>query len=103
MVKLLLIVGALVLLWRLAFGNWPWNLAATKRTPDARVESVREARRILGVRENANRDTIADAHRKLAARHHPDRGGDPVEASRINAARDLLIGRPVANSDEAEK
>lgn len=35
-------------------------------------------------------EEIEDAYRKLAMQHHPDRGGDPQEMARINAARDDL-------------
>lgn len=35
-------------------------------------------------------DEIEDAYRKLAMQHHPDRGGNPQEMARINAARDDL-------------
>lgn len=33
--------------------------------------------------------TIEDAHRRLAMKHHPDRGGDTEKMARINRARDL--------------
>jgi hypothetical protein len=36
------------------------------------------------------RDQIDEAHRRLAAEHHPDRGGDNEKMARINAARDEL-------------
>lgn len=36
------------------------------------------------------RDQIDEAHRRLAAEHHPDRGGDTHQMARINAARDEL-------------
>lgn len=36
----------------------------------------------------ATRAQITDAHRRLAMKHHPDRGGDPDRMSDINAARD---------------
>lgn len=36
------------------------------------------------------RQQIDDAHRRLASKHHPDKGGDSNEMGRINAARDEL-------------
>ena len=36
-------------------------------------------------------EQVEDAYRRLAMRHHPDRGGDPKEMARINAARDELL------------
>lgn len=37
---------------------------------------------------HATRAQISDAHRRLAMRHHPDRGGDAERMADINAARD---------------
>lgn len=39
------------------------------------------------------RAEIDEAYRKLAMKHHPDRGGDPQAMARINAARDELYAR----------
>lgn len=101
MLKIALFLGAAVILWRLAFGSWPWTMAGTQRKPPtARVESVKEARRILGVSSDASHTEIATAHRALVSRIHPDKGGDPIAAARANAARDLLIGRPVTTDDD---
>jgi hypothetical protein len=44
---------------------------------------------VLELRDhNATRAQITDAHRRLAMRHHPDRGGDAERMANINAARD---------------
>jgi len=48
---------------------------------------------ILGVSANASRAEIDAAYRRLAATHHPDRGGDGQEMARINAARDEGLER----------
>ncbi len=37
------------------------------------------------------REQVEDAFRRLAMKHHPDRGGDASEMARINAARDQLL------------
>ena len=42
---------------------------------------------VLGVAENATCEEIDAAYRRLAALHHPDRGGDNAQMARINAAR----------------
>nr|WP_255774503.1 molecular chaperone DnaJ [Microbulbifer zhoushanensis] len=53
--------------------------------------TVAEARRILDVPEGATREEILAAHRRLIQRMHPDRGGNDYLASRINAAKELLL------------
>ncbi len=52
---------------------------------------VREARAILEVGPDADHDTIIAAHRRLIQRVHPDAGGSADLASRVTAARDLLL------------
>ena len=44
----------------------------------------------LGVAENASQDEIQRAYRKLAMKHHPDRGGDQSKFKDISAAYDIL-------------
>lgn len=54
-----------------------------------------EARRLLGVGLDAGDDEIIAAHRRIIAQVHPDRGGNPELARRVNAARDyLIVNRP---------
>lgn len=36
-------------------------------------------------------EQVSEAYRRLAARHHSDRGGSDSEMARINVARDLLL------------
>jgi len=47
--------------------------------------------RVLGVGPDSSREEIARAYKRLAAKHHPDRGGDTHTMARINAARDALL------------
>lgn len=45
---------------------------------------------ILGVKRGANDDEIKKAYRKLAMKHHPDRGGDEKKFKEISTAYDVL-------------
>lgn len=44
----------------------------------------------LGVSENASQDEIKQAYRKLANKHHPDKGGDQALFKNISAAYDVI-------------
>ena len=52
---------------------------------------IEDARKLLGVRPEASLTEIRDAHRRLIARVHPDKGGSAELATRVNAARDVLV------------
>lgn len=49
-----------------------------------------EAAKILGVKLNARPDKIKEAHKRIMIANHPDRGGSPYLASKINEAKDFL-------------
>ncbi len=51
----------------------------------------------LGVQRNATPDEIKQAYRRLAAKHHPDRGGDSEKFKEIQLAYDTL-GDPAKKS-----
>ncbi len=54
--------------------------------------SRQEAYDVLGLRPGASEADIRDAHRRLMRGAHPDAGGSDWLASRVNQARDTLLG-----------
>lgn len=50
-----------------------------------------EALAVLGLEEGASADDVRAAHRRLIVLVHPDRGGTPYLAARLNQARDVLL------------
>jgi len=58
---------------------------------------------VLGVGAHASKEEVERAYRLLASKHHPDRGGDPEQMARINAARDAMLScMPSAKSVVSE-
>lgn len=91
-IAILLLIVCLVFRW--AFGQWPWTgMANSAGKGSARRQALAKARNLLGVSANANREEIIAAHRRLAALVHPDRGGSNDALREANAARDLLLAQ----------
>ena len=88
MLRILFFVGIAVVLWRLATGRWPW---AAKLSGTSREQALFRARKLLGVSAEASQAEIVEAHRRLVASVHPDRGGSSRQVHEANEARDLLL------------
>jgi len=56
--------------------------------------SVAEARAILNLQSFASERQIKQAHRLLMTLNHPDVGGSPYLASKINEAKEVLTNPP---------
>jgi hypothetical protein len=72
-----------------------WDLGAEADEPGGSPSNGRmtaqQARDILNVPEDASRQVIVDAHRRLMQRLHPDRGGSSYLATQVNLAKDVLL------------
>jgi len=88
MLRALVLIAALCIFCRWAFGKWPWEYL---RPAPTRSEAVFRARKLLGIEAGAGREEIIAAHRRLTALVHPDRGGTNAAMQEANAARDLLL------------
>ena len=60
------------------------------RDPD--IQSIK-ARQSLGLPLSGRltEHQVKQAHKDLAVKHHPDKGGDPQLMTRYNNARDVLL------------
>jgi len=87
--KLLFLVLLVSLATKWLSGRWPWQVL--KDSERSQKEAM--ARALLGVDRKATRTDITEAHRRLLAQVHPDRGGSNEAVHQATAARDLLLAR----------
>ena len=88
MFKFAVILVIVCVLFRWAFGQWPWSFLTARPTRD---QAIFNARKLLRVEERASREEIVAAHRRLVAMVHPDKGGTDAQVHEANDARDLLL------------
>jgi hypothetical protein len=50
-----------------------------------------EAAKILGVSESADKTKTLERHRAMMKINHPDRGGSPILALKINEAKEIML------------
>ena len=79
------LTGAVLMTGALFWAAW------RRRQLAASTMSPADARKLLGVPENATLAEIREAHRRLITRVHPDSGGSAELANRVNVARDTLV------------
>jgi fatty acid desaturase len=77
-------------------GAGVWLTFASRHRPlpsQGEAMTDAEARSLLGVAADATPAQINAAWKRLMGRAHPDQGGTEGLASRLNAARDRLLGK----------
>ncbi|OYX64632.1 MAG: molecular chaperone DnaJ [Sphingomonadales bacterium 32-64-17] len=94
MTRLLILAAIGIIAYRWITGRWPWQKRISTRT-----QAVFNARKLLGVGENAKKTDIIAAHKRLVAMVHPDRGGSNNQVHEANDARDLLFEELPGDSD----
>ena len=75
-------------------GGWPHYGApppGTGASSGAKMTRT-EALKVLGLEVSATDEEIRAAHRRLILQNHPDKGGSDYLASKINEAKDVLLG-----------
>jgi DnaJ family protein C protein 19 len=82
--------------WKGWFGGWgkKYYEGGFKADMDRQ-----EASRILGCRANASKERILNRYRNLMRLNHPDLGGSPYLAGKVNDAKELLVKTARSDAD----
>ncbi|GAB5450649.1 MAG: DnaJ domain-containing protein [Halioglobus sp.] len=73
-------------------GEGPFGAQSSTASQGSGQMNRAEALAVLGLDESATEEDIVQAHRRLMQKLHPDRGGNDYLASRVNQAKDTLLG-----------
>jgi hypothetical protein len=74
-------------------GGAGFNAGESPRARSGQSNMTRaEAFEVLGLKPGANRPDIIQAHKELMLKLHPDVGGNDYLATKLNQAKDLLLG-----------
>lgn len=66
--------------------------ASAEQAAEGGAMSESEALKVLDLEPGADEEAVKAAHRAKMKTHHPDHGGTAEAATRINRAKDLLLG-----------
>ncbi len=69
-----------------------WGVGGSSAPSGGGKMSKDEAYAVLGLSRSAKEDEVRAAHRRLMKDFHPDKGGSDYLASKINEAKDVLLG-----------
>ena len=83
--------AALLAAWVAQHHGEQWQAHGTPPAGGSSAMSREEALQVLGLEPDADAAQIREAHRRLMQKIHPDRGGSPWLAARLNQARDVLL------------
>lgn len=70
-------------------GGFP-GFGSHSESPDSKDVDNKEFYEVIGVPQDASQDDIKKAYRKKVIKAHPDKGGDPEEFKKLQAAYEIL-------------
>jgi len=77
--------------WRAQAGQYEDGAGQGRTQTQPGAMTRAEAYEVLGLEQGAPDDAIREAHRRLIAHLHPDKGGSTFLAAKVNQAKDVLL------------